>query len=312
MRNHLILALLACSFLAGCSSGGSSGTDSDDDGKAIGTPEEVEATDTTGGIRGIVVDDAIRPIADAAVRITGAGADETATTDEGGTFTLSGLEPGTYFIEATHPLYDKQQTTADVEAGVSDPEPIRIQLTRLITEEPYSYTTKYEGFIVCSANAVLPVVGGLLSEECGEGVGVPGVGRVGGQDGNNVQYDFYVDGPGINTLVVEMVWDATSEAGKALYTPVSLGWVCDPFCSGTATLGTLEGTSPLYTAIGPDVLGGHNLTNEERISTFTWASPDTTPVGVTLNQDYEVFVTHFYYLPPPAGWSFVNGDPEPF
>jgi hypothetical protein len=215
-------------------------------------------------------------------------------------------------VQASHPLYDQVQQTVDVVAGVDDPDPVKLQLTQVITADPYTYTTKYEGFIVCSLNAVFPVVGGVLSEECGEGVGVPGVGRVGGQDGNNVQYDFFVDGPLIQTLVVEMVWEPTSQAGTALYTPVSLGWVCDPFCGGTETLGTLEGSSPLHLAIGPETLNPLNLSTEEVISTFTWASPDTTPIGVTLNQDYEIFVTHFYVLPSPEGWSFVAGDPYPY
>ncbi len=302
----LVLALLAAMVLSGCTSsgGGDSGTQS----SVEESVPEVQATATTGGIRGVIVDDRITPIKGAFVEVVGAG--KNMTTEADGLFVFSGLEPGSYTVKASHGLYTTAQASADVVAGESEPKAVKIQLLRSVFANPYIETLQFDGFIVCSANAVFPLIGGVLSEECGEGVGVPGVGRVGGQGNNNVQYDFTVAN-GARALVVEQVWEATSAAGSALYSPISTEWVCDPLCGGN-TFATIEGSSPTYKMLNNDTIDPLNLTSDRVISIFTWASPDTTPIGVTLNQKYTNFVTVFYYLPAPEGWSFVQGSPNPF
>lgn len=307
LRKLVPVLLMSLAFvLAGCTDGGGEGKGA---GGAGGDAPPVEATSTTGGIRGVVVDERITPIKGALIEIT--GTTKNVTTGEDGLFAVSGLEAGTYFVRASHPLYASAQQSVDVVAGEENPESKRILLTRTVFSEPYFNTLTYDGFIVCSANAVLPVVGGVLSEECGEGVGVPGVGRVGGQASNNVQFDFYVDGPGIASMVVEQVWDATGETSRGLVTPISLDWVCDPFCGGN-TFASMEGESPLIANVDSAVLAKLNLTSDTRVSTFTWASPATTPIGVTLQQKYTIFVTNFYFVPTTSDWSFVQGSPSPY
>lgn len=323
------LAVLSLVFLAGCSGNSGGGEDvagSFEDEEA----PEVQVTETTGGIRGVVVDDAIRPIKGAAIELLGGDAPQKTETNEGGLFAISGLKAGTYLVKASHPLYDIQQVSAEVQAGVKEPTPLKVLLTRQVFENPYMETLTFDGFIVCSANVVLPLLGGLLSEECGEGVGsprttcdiighpncvanpvMPGQ-RIGGQGTNNVQYDFTVANGGIKTIIVEQVWKPTSEAGKAFYTPVSTEWSCVPFCGGKRIV-LMEGPSPLLGRIDEEKIVDLNLTPAETlITTFTWASPETTPVGATLNQAYKVFVSNFYYVPAPEAWSFIAGSPDPF
>ena len=299
------LALLAL-LLSGCASEGGDAAPQSEPGD--GAPS-VEATSTTGGIRGVVVDDRIVPIKDALIKIESSG--QNVTTGEDGLFVFSGLDPGTYIIKVSHPLYSSAQTSAEVVAGDAEPKPLKVQLIRTVFAQPYMQTLQYDGFIVCSANVVLPLLGGLLSEECGEGVGVPGVGRVGGQGNNNVEYDFYVDGPGLKSMVVEQSWEATSDAGKGLYSPISTDWLCDPFCGGH-TFAEIEGTSPTYRFIDNATLEPLNLTKDTAVSIFTWASPATTPIGVVLNQKYTDYVSLFYFMPAPEGWSFIQGSPNPF
>lgn len=318
MKTLVACLLLTAFALAGCA-GGQTPDEQKADELVEGAPE-IEVTETTGGIRGVVVDDAIRPIKGATVEVV--GTDKKVTTDDTGLFVFSGLAAGTYFVKASHPLYDVQQQTTEVEAGVVDPEPVKILLARVIFAEPYAQSLKYDGFIVCSGNYVV-----VLSEECGEGVGSPrqtcDVGlpppcvdnpvfpgeRVGGQGNNNVQFDFTV-GMGIRTVVIEQVWEPTSEAGKAFYSPISTGWSCDPVCGGNG-ITFLEGESPLYTTLDNATLEENDvIPDNTTISIFTWASREFT--GVVLNQAYQIFVTNFYYLPAPEGWSLVNGDPNPY
>ena len=305
-KTLLAVLLLTAAVLAGCA-GGSETPKVEQ--LAEGAPEVV-VTETTGGIRGVVVDDAIRPIKGATVEVV--GTDKKMTTDETGLFAFSGLEAGPYFVKAGHLLYDVQQQSVDVVAGVADPAPVKFLLTRVILQNPYYTTMKFDGFIVCSANVGVPEAGYLLSEECGEGVGVEGLGRVGGQGNNNVQYDFYVENDGAKSIVVEQVWEPTSDAGKGLYSPVSLNWKCVPSCSGDTFL-TIDGESPTYGYAGNATIEALELTTSTVISVFTWASPaGTTGASVTLNQGYQEFVTISYYLPLPEGWSFVAGDKSPF
>lgn len=303
-RTTFSLLVVATLLLAGCTS--DSGSPSG--GNAGENAPPIEATATTGGIRGVVVDDRITPIKGATVSIT--PGDKTLETGEDGLFAVSGLEPGEYFIRASHPLYSDAQQSTSVVAGEANPKAVKIQLVRSVFENPYYQTLTYDGFIVCSINIIV-----LLSEECGEGVGtpceVPAVGcqRVGGQDGNNVQFDFTI-GAGAKTLVVEKYWEPTSEAGTALYSPISTAWSCLPVCSGNR-VSEIEGESPLYTTIDNATLEAEEILPDETvISIFTWASPETT--GAVLNQKYTDYVTVFYHVPAPEGWSFVNGSPNPF
>lgn len=299
----LAVLLLAALALAGCAGGGG---DAGDD--LANEAPEVDATETTGGIRGVVVDDAIRPIQGALVEVT--GTEHRLTTDETGLFAFSGLPAGTHFLRASHPLYDAQQQSVEVRAGVRDPPAVKFLLTRVVFAQPYFETLKYDGFIVCSANIVV-----ALSEECGEGVGVECVmpplpcGRIGGQGNNNVQFDFTV-GPGVQSVVIEQVWEPTSEAGRAFYSPISTEWSCTPVCQGNG-ITHMEGESPLYAFLDNATLEENDvLPDTTNITVFTWASREFT--GVVLNQQYQIFVTNFYYLPAPEGWSFVRNDPPPF
>jgi hypothetical protein len=82
----------------------------------------------------------------------------------------------------------------------------------------------------------------------------------------------------------------------------------------------MEGVSPLLsrtdivdgTAVSKLTKTPPGLNATTKISTFTWASPSSTPIGLVLNQEYQVFASAFYYLPAPADWSFVKGSPDPF
>lgn len=309
-------ALAAAAFallLAGCAAAPGDGPGGDGPGVA-----DVEATATTGGIHGFVVDEKITPIAGATVTV--APGDIATTTNEDGAFVVNGLAPGSYFVKAEHPLYDSAQQAAEVVAGESDPDDVRFQLTRVIFANPYAVLQKFDGFVVCSIGFFV-----YASEECGEGVGVPcevpvlGCQRVGGQGNNHAQWDFYLDGPFIATLVVEMAWTSTSPTLTEFELNVANDWTCDPFCNGEQ-LNVTRGASPLYATVDfprelEDKAGEPvELTADTRFSTFVWPNwghGDPGQLDVALNQPFTQFATAFYYLPAPDGWSFLAGDKLP-
>lgn len=334
MKSLIAGLLLAALLLSGCA-GGKGSDDKKADELADGAPE-IEVTETTGGIRGVVVDDAIRPIKGATVEVL--GTDKSMVTDDTGLFAFSGLNAGTYFVKASQALYDQAQQSVEVVAGVADPVPVKFLLTRVILANPYMTTEKFDGFIACSAGHA--EVG--YSEECGEGVGSPADScfiinhppscvpnpvmpgeRIGGQDNNHVQYDFTIENHEVKTIVVELSWKPTSEAGQELLTYVSTNWLCDPFCGGNVFVDA-GGPSPLILRADNATLEGMiaegTMNTTAPITVFTWANPyasdpvtHTAPMAtVVLNQGYQLFVSKSYYLPLPEAWSFVQGSPNPF
>lgn len=298
----LVLALL----LAGCSS-----SPSGDVGPGQSPAAGGDACQTD--VRGVIVDEAIRPLADVAIRITGAGVDINLTTDAQGSFELPCLAPGMYFITASHPLFATAQGSFEVD-GRGHAQAIRLQLQRVVFATPYNTTQSFDGFLVCSVGFSL-----YASEECGEGVGVPcevpivGCQRVGGQGNNRAQWDFWLDGPFVRELVVELTWEPTSPTFRDFYFVVATDWTCDPFCVGNELNVTTGGAPLRLTASFVDGIGQANtgevaVTADTRFSTFVWPDwghGDPTRADVAVNQPFEAFATAFYYLPAPPGYSFV-------
>ncbi|MEA3203556.1 MAG: hypothetical protein QOI63_1231, partial [Thermoplasmata archaeon] len=91
-----LAAVLLMALAAGCSSTASKGT-----------PQEslppLEATATTGVLRIVVVDDAIRPLGNATVTATSGALVEKGRSDAAGFVGLKGLRPGTWIVAAGKP-----------------------------------------------------------------------------------------------------------------------------------------------------------------------------------------------------------------
>lgn len=310
MRGAAVAAVaLALAFLlAGCSGRPA--------GPGDGIPEPTAAA--PGGISGVVVDEALRPIERATLELV--GANRTTESDAGGAFAFTDVEPGTHFLRASHPLFDSAQHTVEVSADGSPGATVKVQLNRVIFASPYAQIQKFDGFLVCSIGFFV-----YASEECGEGVGVPcevpvlGCSRVGGQGNNHAQWDFYVDGPFIATLVIEMTWESTSPTLTEFELNVANDWTCDPFCNGEQ-LNVTRGPSPLYATVDfPRELEDKDgtpieLTEDTRFSTFVWPNwghGNPGQADVAVNQPFTQFATAFYYLPAPDGWSFLDGDDVP-
>src|SRR5688572_29700093 len=143
MRAIILVALLAAATLAGCA-----GTPS-----GPGGDPGLQVTETTGGIRGIVVDQAVVPVEGATITL--AGGQSTATGADG-LFNFTGLEPGDHFVMASKPGYLSVQQSVAVVAGVADPPIVKVLLERLTSAQPYVDFYKLEGFYECGFAA--PVI----------------------------------------------------------------------------------------------------------------------------------------------------------
>lgn len=284
------LALLALLALAGCAADEPSGKDR----------PQAEPGAGEGTVRGFVVDEAIRPVAGAAVAVRsavgGAGAPVQAETDARGEFALA-LPAGAYLLEASHARFAPTRSEVQVAEGFESSVVLQFEFPAEMA--PYHTTEKWDGFVVCSLSTPA-----FTSEECGEGVGTP-AGRVGKQANNLVRHDFGVDSTDLQTLVVEVAWSPTSEAGTSLVVYTVSDWVCDPECDGN-DLGTEHGTSPIHHRVDRDALLEELEQPEPEFSVFVLADDEAGAATLVLNQPFQVFVSKFYRDAAPEGFSFLQ------
>lgn len=316
MKAVLASSSLLLLLLAGCSGGGGGGPVADDADSF--SDLGVVPTATTGVILGVVVDDRIIPVAEASIEANGAGGSFKATTDGEGRFAIGDLQPGTYLLQATHLLYQPAQTSVEVVAADADPPVTRIQLERLFSQDPYSETLKFEGFIACGFNAgtTAPCVTDFTQvlPPCGGGCYPPARTLM----GDRRDYLTAI-GPGWQQLVIEMHWEPSAQA-----TSTDMGFIVShPNRTGAAhSFGGAAGPSPLrwQADVGVDADGASSQ-EPTQIPAEGWPdllvfsnvrASDDQVAAVTVNQRFTIFQNNFYYGRAPEGWSFVNGDEMPF
>lgn len=281
MRLACGAALLIALALAGCAKPPAGADVPLDPGRAV--------------LAGVVVDEAIRPLAGALVEVSDAGVN--GTTDAAGAFQFA-VAPGEHVVDVSVKGFAPLRQTVSVPAtGLRG---LSLQVASSAGLAPYVSVLKYDGFVVCSLGASY-----VFSEECGEGVGTP-AGRVGKQSNNAIRYDFGADGPSLKTLVVEQAWEPTSDAGKELLVLLRTNWTCEPACGGNAVgAGSVQGASPLLLRVDEDGLAGPLRDPAVVFTTYTLARNGPTDVNVVLNQGFTLFVSEFYGEAAPDGYSFI-------
>lgn len=285
-----ILVLLSAVF-AGCSDAPEADADSLAEAERAAAELQVKATETTGVIRGFVVDGAIRPLGGALVLL--ANTDKNTTTSAEGAFAFEGLEAGTYFLTASLEDYATVQQSVEVVAGVSNPEAVRVLLAEIPRGEPS----------ITSVQAIIYVSGsGWVSapDPVGEnGVTVGGGGVLG--DGGNWQFEVEIPVNG-TVAQTELVWDMTTALGAE--GRGSGGAYDDNDGVDTATY---AGPSPLV--MRANATEGTDTANNVYYSFYAWPSSGL-PVGFQFNQKVDAYVNVFYNFRPDDGWSFVADGPH--
>ncbi|HUR25482.1 MAG TPA: carboxypeptidase-like regulatory domain-containing protein [Candidatus Thermoplasmatota archaeon] len=293
MRGSLALGILGMLLLAGCSGGGS-----DDGPKEDFKDLELQASDTKGLIRGVVVDDAIRPIANARVDLRGATTASTTSSEEG-LFGFDQLDPGTYFLQVSRLGYRTTQVSAEVVAGVAEPPVTRVLLaTDLGFVPPYYEQYIFEGFMECSSGGAAPGVGYAYLNACSSSP------EAFPNDKTEWQQ---VLGGYPEWVQSEMIWESTQSVSQSL--SLNFHYPDSGEQDGEKDL-SVEGESPLTNTMdnatakeyieGVDFEEGGNLTL--RIRVFTRATGGTGP-AVTFQQRFTVYTTVFYGYLPPTGWT---------
>jgi hypothetical protein len=265
------------------------------------------------------VDDRIVPVPDADVELRVPGDVKTTKSDAQGRFGFDDLAPGTYFLVVGSPLHEQTQSTVEIEAGVDDPAVHRILITRLFSQEPYTQQLKFEGIVACGYATPLilaPCVTDYTQviPACGGGC-VPALRTA---QGDARDYTTYVDN-GWQQLVIEMVFEPSSTASSD-----QMGFIVSHNNRTGATHSFGEGSGPnpvrweaRVGAVAPGQGGGEPamIPAEGWGDLLVFANirdPATSPVAVTVNQDFVIYHHAFIYGIAKDGWSFVGGDDPPF
>ena len=302
MRSVVVVALLVSFVFAGCAS---AGPDASDEPQGLGENSSVEATSTTGGIRGVVVDDAVRPLANVMIHLL-AGDGAYANTTDDGTFTFSGLAPGTYYLEASRFGYNAVRQSADVVAGEEHPPVTRIQLLRDPSQRAYVNAQQTTGYILCTTSLVLvcaapDLVGDLIV------CGVFGV-CTGHLTQDRSGFYLYYE-PNATMIQSEMVWDSTQPLSKEITMQMENIEGCE--ADGDSYIENAEGESPIYTVVNETEVQEGTIGGTCGIwYSFFSGSVQGLPLGFTLQQQLQVFSHEFHGYVPPEGWR-LSSDGEP-
>ena len=305
LQMAIVSVLLLTATLAGCAS-----PTTGDDGSSIDPSVDVQPTETTGIIKGVVVDAAVKPLAKATVSVKVGDKTLTNLTNGNGGFGFQGLPPGTYFVSAALAGYKTSQQSVDVVANDPDVKTLRIGLEADASfAKPYVQPYIMKGYIECSVSAF--AIGGDI---CGI-VNIINPGTF--DDTFSAQYPL---DPVIPTWTQsELIWKSTQNLGAELTLDWSRdcgndnqGFLCDYGVSGTSPLLLTADTSHLRNITIQRTSGEHTL----YIRVFNSGLAETTAggtfgLGVTYEQSFEVYTHMFYGYKPTTGWRFSSGQPVP-
>jgi hypothetical protein len=316
MRTLLAAALALLPLLAGCSGG---------DG---GPEAPLEATATTGILKGVVVDEAIRPLL--GVRITVPLADGTllnSTTEADGAFAFDELAPGGYVVQVRKLGYLDAAVAANVTAGEAEPAGLRIQMLADVLNSPFIEQFQFSGFLQCSFTAFVARVAACNPSEAAQPLCNTPVPVCTGPIDNLTSDEFMavhsVSRQTVRFLQSELVWEAGSQLSEGLK---ALPGSRDPLTGEINDYRAFEGKSPLAMPMDGAVAQALFIGNGKDlvIRVFSGYANGTAPptclpsplgcpwgVGASYEQRFEIFTHVFYGFEPPEGWRFSSDGVPP-
>lgn len=321
--------------LAGCSDspGGQAGAGGAGGDGGEGTPGGPTGS---GSLVGVVVDDAVRPLAGANVSATGPSGTRTAVSDDEGSFRIDGLAPGVYVVDVSKPLHIARRQAVTVVEDV-EPEVVRFQLTFEASQVPYANVYKYDGFYECGTypyhvcaniNIATWIVVCANTGVC-----------IGNVTQDHSLFFQYV-APGLDFLQGELSWSATTATGQNMVLLMGGGNEAELKAGMAPAYNVTEGPSPLMGRISnnegesswcatqdscprPDTLNQTGIGTERAllVQVGTGRAAQADPLceaqvspcatGFAAQQPFTMFTIAFYGYEPPADWLFSTSGELP-
>lgn len=339
LRGSFLVVLLTAFVLivAGCI-GGSSKLAPESEGELHTGPAPawVEAHDGTGALAGTVIDAELRPIGAARIQVVAEREKDTPpialTSDQGGRFTVQGLQGGTYLVYASKEGY-REAPPKPVQAVEGTTVEVRLILERLPSPDPFheSRTWRFQNSIHRCVKVVDVSINCNIHAFIGWSISP-----------FTYTNDKLPDVHPLRTIAVELVWtdaDSFCRAGERLdiFSPDepaprppnndgtnrSLHSPNNPYywnnlpnvTSPIRRLVQRDGDDPdaMWSPRRTELAGGRpiNLTGKWTVNHTIHPrnSLGGSPVFLSCvtHRDYSLWVTAFYVSPAPNDWSIFNG-----
>lgn len=267
-----------------------------------------------GTLAGVVIDEAIRPIAGAAVAVPALPDLAPVLTGDDGGFVLSELAPGVVILQVTKDGYLSQTVQAEAPAADEEAALLQVQLAASLESAPYATVETFDGFIDCGAGssavfgftfACQNTVQAAFPVVCNGSPPVPPTGIC------LPTADPYVHPQATGNMSMvqtELVW--TPSAGSADL--LLLTYVLDSNRQVVPHAGSsVSGPSYLVSRLNATQLRDFGLTSGNQFGIFVSVGP-TQPANVVVQQSYRIVHTTAYRFEFEQDWTFVeDGAPVP-
>lgn len=302
--------LLVAVFLAGCFGSAKPQAPASDG---------LHASATTGVLRGVVVDDAIRPLALVNITIRQGDVQRNLTTGSEGRFGFQDLPPGAYTVQAKRAHYSSAQQVVTVQAGLDDPPAARIQLAYQPGDLAFVTPFKLNGFMECSTpNVNACFIADFYPCFVQHTAGQACTGNLTSDRSSVTLYSVMDLRRTPDWTQAELVWTPTND----LFTQLLMR--LDIEKPGSATIDaskSASGVSPLEVHANRTFAEKWKLGTDEGLVFETFGGGNPTACGlpsglacsaaVNVNQDLTFYVHLFYGYTPPEGWRFSTDGTVP-
>ncbi len=281
LQVRVFAVLAACVLLAGCTEQADAGHEavnlaSPEPQAETAAPLEGARAAGHGIIRGVVVDEQIRPILGARVIVVGVTFET--TTDEDGAFVFEGLADGLYRVRASKDRHVTQEILVDLTGSTASAKILLLVDPEMV---PYHTTHYLRGFqeYPVSSSSFWYQGGHLWNPDCACAI------------------DFEVDRTP-HSFLVEAAWEDSMARPDG--EPTEWKYKLEHAETRNYVVGTHP--SPMWDAVRIGAF--HAAKNSDSKWWNVLLNPDSSwPV---LNQEFQLFVTVFYVDGPSDGWTAWN------
>lgn len=324
LRANAIIVLLSTALFAGCVA--------EPAAKPDDTPQATaaEVDESTGALVGTVINEEGLPLSGVNIGLIETG--DATTSDDAGQYTINGIEPGEYSVQAA--MVGFEPGLKRVTIAIGEIAQANFQLTVIAVDVPHHVSDQQLGNIQCSVT-IFPgfPMSGVVAGSDGWYSSLQACGLLEDAQAANPlppsKFDLQFPMPaGTQEFVVEQVWQSTQAAGNGL----SIGAEDPDAVNDGEDYGSATGPSPLYLYVPNqkllNVTGAQGIDPAEDdfiVQTRTFSTANTTnmdlpaeipeiPVfgapnnqkldaGLAFDQRFEVWITAFVGMERPAGFS---------
>jgi len=304
VRRPAALAVLAALLVAGCTA--STG------GKASAAGGHGDPLAAGLAFRGVVVDEAIRPLAGVNVTLS-TGASN--TTNGKGEFAFAGLPEGTLVLKAHKRGFADSTTQVDLSSTRPAP-PVKLVMVADASTVAYVDAYAIDGFVECGVYFVVGYFAACSLPNTLTTIACPATHVCLGNVTGDRSLILEPMGKAPTWVQMEAAWDATVDTAKVMMVQSGATTEEEVAAGGVRIINQTIGPSPNL-----NIIAGKAL-NDSRIGvdpgSLLYMRLHTAPnppasVGFAVEQPFKLLIHVFYGYTPPPGWRFseTNAVPPP-